>query len=77
MISMVMERLFVKKNHNFWVKYDKYKKPLRHEQKQLGRSVKLKSKPIVYSTVHVNKKFNVNYRSNWKFSDQVTYLGKI
>ncbi len=60
----------------FWVKYDKYKKPLRHEQKQVGRSVKLKSKPKLKRISKESQKLNINVATNDKYENPPTHEQK-
>ena len=51
----------------FWVKYDKYEKLLRHEQKQVGRSVKLESKPRLKRISKESRKSNIDVDPNDKY----------
>ena len=62
----------------FWVKYDKYEKPLRHEQKQVGSSVESKLKSRLKPISKREQKWKIiNVDPNWKSNNDITYLGKL
>ena len=66
-----------KQNLYFWVKYDKYEKLLRHEQKQVGRSVKLKPSIKLKPSTPVKLGPKRKFGANWKVNDDVIYIGNL